>query len=488
MLRALPLPSVLLLAACMGGNGSSSTPVAGADVAPQLLACRSRVDSPYQFAEIALRDERNLGLRRVADRTGTERGARLHPDGRRVVFAREREINSPASREIFVSSLDGSVAETRLTQNTDRDDEPCWSPDGTHILFASERAGASGLWTIASDGSGAAPFVVTPTGGGDGEPDWNAATDRVVWSRADGNGRHTLWLATGAGLNPQQLTTGGLALGSGNGDRAPSFARDGQSVVFVRRIAPAIAGLYVCDVASAAVTALLLPAGDVGTPRISPAADRVFFGLAEPAAGRTALRLATIPLAGGAGGAPTLVWPDKRWNLEGLDLLPSLPPAPAADAPRTLDVTRADVQIALATSAFGNSTQLTAVDGQEYDLTTATSEGREIAGINVRFDLPVLAAVDVLELRVRLVARSSRAGGDSVLRTSIYNPVDGRFDTAVELPASTSATTLAFTTSSLRHVTAERQLRVTVIADLAPGAREHLFVDLVEVVLVARAP
>jgi len=54
-----------------------------------------------------------------------------------------------------VSSLDGSIADTRLTQNTDRDDEPCWSPDGTHILFASEPRRGRPV-EIARDGSGPA--------------------------------------------------------------------------------------------------------------------------------------------------------------------------------------------------------------------------------------------------------------------------------------------------------------------------------------------
>ena len=112
----------------------------------------------------------------------------------------------------------------------------------------------------------------------------------------------------------------------------------------------------------------------------------------------------------------------------------------------------------------------------------------QIAGISVRFDLPVADARDMLELRVRIVARSTRVGGTSLLRAAIYNPVDERFDTAVELPAATAATTLAFATSSLRHLTTQKQLRVSIGADLDPGDRATLRVDLFEVVLVARAP
>ena len=117
---------------------------------------------------------------------------------------------------------------------------------------------------------------------------------------------------------------------------------------------------------------------------------------------------------------------------------------------------------------------------------TASFEDRQIAGINCRFDLPVLLPTDVLELQVRVVARSTRADGDSVLRLSIYNPLDERFDTAVEMPAATAPRVMTFATSSLRHVTRERQLRVTVIGDLAPGSQAELRVDAVQIVLVPR--
>jgi Tol biopolymer transport system component len=476
-------PVAGLVAACGGGQGSN--PIGGAEVPPQLLACRARVDQSFQFAEIALRDERNLGTRRVGDRAGQERHARLHPDGNTVVFARERAVDDPSSREIFVSTLDGSRGEVRLTQNTGLDDEPCWSPDGSRILFTSDRSGTAALWQMTADGGTPVAFATPLTGGADGEADWHRPSDRIVWSRADASGRRSLWHAFGNGTSPQALTDGGAAVGDGFGDRAPTFTPDGQAVVFVRRLAPGTSVLARAELGTGAVTVLLAPAGEVGTPRVAPAADRVWFGLSEPGAGRSGFRLATMPIAGGT---PTAVWPDERWTLTGLDLLPTLPALPVAAAPVLLDVEQAQVQIASASSVFGARSQLTAEDGQEYALTTTTIDGREIAAINVRFDLPVPAATDVLELRVRLLARASRINGDSVLRSSIYNPVDERFDTVVELaPSSPSLQTLAFRTNSLRHVTKEKQLRLTVVADLAPGARADLFIDLVEVVLVARA-
>jgi hypothetical protein len=474
----------LSVSAC-GGGSDESTPIGGASVVPELIACRARIDDPYRFAEIALRDGRNLGLERVSDRSGVERDARVHPDGVTVVFARERDVDDPRSREVFVSTLDGSRAELRLSQNAERDDGPCWSPDGQRILFTSGRNGSDALWLMARNGDAPAPLLTPLTGGGDSEPDWHGPTARIVWSRRDASGHHTLWLASDNGAGSFQLTNGGTTAGVGAGDRSPAFAANGASVVFVRRAAPDRAALGIVTVATGDVTLLLQPDGDVVCPRLAPSGDRVFFGLAEPAAGRASLRLATLPVAGGV---PTLLWPDERWQLTGLELLPALAAPAAPGIPVRLDVTAADLQIGLATSASGTSAQLVDADGDEFELTTKTFDLREVAGINCRFDLPVPAANDVLTLAVRVVLRVSRIDGDSKLRLSLYNPVESRSDTVVELsPGATTAQTLTFLTSSLRHVTLERQVRLSVVADLAPGPRADVFLDMVEIVLLPRA-
>jgi hypothetical protein len=477
------LPPLALLAAC-GGGGPKSTPIAGPDVPIHLLTCRARVDEPHRFSEFALRDERNLGLRRVADRTGRELGAGLHPDGVRVVYARERDSGVAASRELFVGTVDGSAAELRLTHDQTRDDEPCWARDGARVLCTSERSGSPALWLVAADGA-AVPFVVPPVGVADSEADWCHTTNRVVWSRRDATGRHTLWAAHGDGTGAAPITDGGTTAGSGNGDRSPAYTRTGDRIVFVRRLATGRSDLCSYDVATATVTTLLLPAGEVQLPRPSPTGDRVFFGIAEPSLGRGTLRLAE--LANGAA-TPTLLWPDERWQLTGLDVAPTLPAAVARTAPQRLDITRAEVQIAAASAVFGSRAQLANEDADEFLVLSTPNAGRQIAGINCRLDLPLADATSLAEFDVRVRARLSRASADTFLRLSLYNPVDARFDTVVEFaPTSTSLQTAAFSASSLRHVTRERQLRVTVIGDFAPGDIAELRIDLVEVTIRARS-
>ena len=474
------IPTVVV--SCGSGGGSSTAPSFTGP--PALVVSRARVDLPDRFSELALRSTRNLGSSRVADRSGAEGRPSLHPDNARVVFARERQPDQPASRELFVSSVDGSSAELRLTLNSARDDAPVWSPDGTRVLFVSARDGAAGLWTCDDRGADATPFLPVPNGFADAEPDWSRATDAVVFSRADPSGHHTLWLAQGGGVGEVQITDGGATAGAGNGDREPSFSPDGAQVIFVRRTSPDRSALCVCELATGDVTVRLQPAGEVSWPRFDPSGDRLWFGLAEPDAGRQTLRLAHAPTATGPA---TLLWPDERWRFGGLDFLPNQPTAETPGASQRLDVTRAQLTVALASDSFGASSQLREDDGDEFYLRTAESAGRQVAGLSCRFSIPVDVPEAIYELRVRARARATRVDGAPVLRMSLRNLVDNRFDTVIEVtPTSTDEQELSFRTSSLRHVTSERDFQFTVIADLDPGDPAELWIDLVEVELTPR--
>lgn len=478
--------AVLVAAACGSPGGGGAAPIGGITIVPELLACRARVNNAMSFTEIALRTAQNLGTDRLADRSGIERRVRLHPFGNTVVFARERANSDPNSRELFTAVIDGSSHELRLTLDGALDDEPCWSPTGDAILFASERGGDKSLWLMDPDGKNVRVFLTAPGGATDGEPDWSTATDRIVFSRRDASGAHRLWLVQGDGTGLTVFTDGGGAATTDLGDRDPAFAPDGNTVLFARRSVGGVAALCSADVATGAVTTLYQTAGEIGLPRFAPLMDRIFFGLSEPGFGRDPLRLAVVAAGGGT---PTLVWPDERYVLEGLDILPGMPAAPAPGAALPLDVTEAEVQIAWgSTVGLLTKSSLALEDGNEFTVRTNTSSTREIAGINCVFALPVDDPLDVVELRIRAVARLSRIGGDTELRMSIFNTVDSRFDTAVEIePLSTGLHTMTFTTSSLRHISSARQLRVTVIGDVEHGDRADLSIDLVEVSVVARS-
>lgn len=68
------------------------------------------------------------------------------PDGRYIAYDFPPEQDSP-NRDIFLLSADGS-REVPLVQHPANDVLLGWTPDGTSILFASDRTGSMGVWSV----------------------------------------------------------------------------------------------------------------------------------------------------------------------------------------------------------------------------------------------------------------------------------------------------------------------------------------------------
>src|SRR5262249_2482610 len=73
--------------------------------------------------------------RRSTYDSGRHLGVSWSPDGSRLVFQTNRDGNW----EIVVTGIDGDLA--RLTDSPADDLNPTWSPDGARIAFSSNRAG-----------------------------------------------------------------------------------------------------------------------------------------------------------------------------------------------------------------------------------------------------------------------------------------------------------------------------------------------------------
>jgi len=84
----------------------------------------------------------------------------------KIAFLSERDGNL----EIYVMKADGSN-QTRITNNPAGDLDPCFSPDGTKIAFASERDGGLGeIYVMKADGSN--QTRLTNNSAEDGAPSW----------------------------------------------------------------------------------------------------------------------------------------------------------------------------------------------------------------------------------------------------------------------------------------------------------------------------
>jgi Tol biopolymer transport system component len=111
------------------------------------------------------------------------------PDGTKIVFMSWRDV-TPGSispnTEIYVMNADGSN-QTNVTNDVSRDQNPSFSPDGSRIVFASDRHAQfnSDLYVMYADGSG--PVQLTNTLAST-QPSWNVASSTPPPVVTDGDG------------------------------------------------------------------------------------------------------------------------------------------------------------------------------------------------------------------------------------------------------------------------------------------------------------
>ena len=69
------------------------------------------------------------------------------PDGRYLAYG-VPSTQDPRSRDIFVLATDGSRENTAVAHANSANSPVAWAPDGKHLLFLSDRTGASSLWAL----------------------------------------------------------------------------------------------------------------------------------------------------------------------------------------------------------------------------------------------------------------------------------------------------------------------------------------------------
>ena len=77
----------------------------------------------------------------------TGAGSSLSPDGKTFVF------DTDTTPDIFTIPVDGSAPAVRLTNNQGKNYGPQFLPDGSSILFCSDRSGSMQIWKMKPDGS-----------------------------------------------------------------------------------------------------------------------------------------------------------------------------------------------------------------------------------------------------------------------------------------------------------------------------------------------
>jgi TolB protein len=109
--------------------------------------------------------------------------------------------------EIYVMNPDGSGI-TPLTSNSVGDSDPCWSPDGSKIVYSSGDASSSAIWVMNVDSSNQKQLTTPADDNYDVEPAWSPDGNKIAFIRQFTGGAafvYYLYVMGADGSNPTRL-------------------------------------------------------------------------------------------------------------------------------------------------------------------------------------------------------------------------------------------------------------------------------------------
>ncbi len=151
------------------------------------------------------------------------------PDGSRVVFASNRGRAGPLRYDLYQKASSGTGSEDVLWADNLNKTPTNWSPDGRFILYTSTVTGAPGdVWILPLFGDRKpSPFLQTPFGEAQGQ---FSRDGRWIAYVSNESGRDQVYVAPFAGPGG---APGGKWPISANGGTQPRWRRDGKEIVFV---------------------------------------------------------------------------------------------------------------------------------------------------------------------------------------------------------------------------------------------------------------
>jgi Tol biopolymer transport system component len=189
------------------------------------IACMARADESAPWQIYLLNSSTGERIR-LTETDSNERTPRWSPDGRKLVFASDRDGN----REIYVMDVAGaSQGETaaalrNLSQHKAPDWQPAWSPDGARVAFSSYRDDNWELYLVDADGTNLLRMTDHPEN--DFSPTWSPDGSKLLFAsrRYMDADLFVMDVTTGEST---QLTTGEL------NEFDPAWSPDGRWIAYV---------------------------------------------------------------------------------------------------------------------------------------------------------------------------------------------------------------------------------------------------------------
>jgi Tol biopolymer transport system component len=238
--REVELKGVPSNCAVTGENPRTVNVTAGARTATGFdITCESIVPPPPLVGRIAFQSSRDgnaeiylmnadgSGQTRLTTDPAFDGTPAISPDGTRILFESQRD--ETPMMDIYVMNLDGT-GQVNLTNHPAWDERPRWSPNGTRILFSSNRDGPVDIFVMNADGSD--PVNLTSNAGRDRPADWSPEGTRIAFS-SDRTGAFEIYTMNADGSDLVPLTNNPDAA-----DFAPAWSPDGTRIAYVSNPSP----------------------------------------------------------------------------------------------------------------------------------------------------------------------------------------------------------------------------------------------------------
>ena len=164
------------------------------------LALTSTDGSPDGKADVCVMDIEGNQLKNLTQSLGIDEVGSWSPDGSKIVFFSNRDGNS----EIYVMDSNGEN-QVNLTNHPALDAAPTWSPDGTKIAFQSNRAGdQDDIYVMNPDGANIVNLTRHPWE--DQAPAWSPDGRWIAYHAFRVGKRPDIYVMDANGDNQKQLT------------------------------------------------------------------------------------------------------------------------------------------------------------------------------------------------------------------------------------------------------------------------------------------
>lgn len=140
--------------------------------------------------------------------------AKWSPDGTRLIYHSNKDGNS----DIYTCDINGND-EQQITFTDFNEFSPVWSPDGSQIVFINDSDGDREIYTMNSDGADV--FQLTSNSFLDGSPKWSPDGSKIAYSSGP-FGEWNLYIMNANGRNSTRVTNYQPPITAINGDFKPS--------------------------------------------------------------------------------------------------------------------------------------------------------------------------------------------------------------------------------------------------------------------------